>query len=155
LSDAAIIADFNVRMALETEVLQLDPERALAGVTSLLSGPEKGAYFLAEVESAGRLSVAGQLLITFEWSDWRNGNFWSIQSVLVASEFRGSGLFRALYAHVHALAKERKDVCGLRLYVDAHNEIARETYKKIGMKRTNYEIFELDFVLGPQAANSK
>ena len=91
--------------------------------------------------------VVGQLLITYEWSDWRNGNFWWIQSVYVKEALRGRGVFRALFAHVEKLAKARKDVCGLRLYMDTHNAPARKTYERLGLKRTNYELFEMDFVL--------
>ena len=150
-ADIAIIADFNARMALETERRKLDIGRVREGVTGLLSDSAKGAYFVAEVEAEGTSTVVGQLLITYEWSDWRNGNFWWIQSVYIAEKFRGQGIFRALFNHVDELAKSRKDVCGLRLYVDAHNASARKTYERLGMKRTNYEMFETDFVLGDDA----
>ena len=148
LADVDVIADFNARIAAETEQIKLDLERVRAGVTALLSDPAKGTYFVAEITSADSIQVAGQLLITYEWSDWRNGNFWWIQSVYVAERFRGSGVFRALFDHVQALAKQQKDVCGLRLYMDAHNSAARATYLRLGMKPTNYELFEIDFVLG-------
>ena len=138
-------------MARETEGLQLDPQRVLAGVTALLGASEKGAYFVAEVEPDGGQCIAGQLLITYEWSDWRNGSFWWIQSVFVPEKFRGQGIFRTLYEHVHELARTRQGVCGLRLYVDAHNRSAQRTYERLGLKRTNYEFFELDFVLGPHS----
>ena len=101
---------------------------------------------MAELEVEGAPVVAGQLLITHEWSDWRNGDFWWIQSVYVAEKFRGAGVFRALFQHVHALAKERKDVCGLRLYMEAHNEPARKTYERLGLKQTDYQVFEMDFL---------
>ena len=147
LTDTAIIADFNARMALETEQRSLDIERVRKGVDALLSDPAKGAYYIAETEADGATTIGGQLLITYEWSDWRNGNFWWIQSVYVEEKFRGQGIFRALFNHVDQLAKARNDVCGLRLYVDAHNHSARKTYERLGMKRTNYELFETDFVL--------
>ena len=133
-------------MAWETEKRRLDPERVRAGVIALLGDPAKGVYFVAEAERDGTLMVAGQLLITYEWSDWRNGNFWWIQSVYVAEEFRGNGVFRALFNHVHTRAKERKDVCGLRLYMDAHNAAARRVYERLGLKQTNYEMFEMEIV---------
>ena len=145
-SDAATIADFNSQMALETEQRKLEPERVRAGVDALLADPAKGSYYLAETPNRTQ-AIAGQLLITYEWSDWRNGNFWWIQSVYVAKEFRGNGIFRALFEHVETLAKERDAVCGLRLYVDAHNDGARKTYERLRMTRTNYELFEIDFVL--------
>ena len=147
LADTEIIADFNARMALETEQRHLDIERVRLGVRALLTDPAKGAYYIAESDANDAKKIVGQLLITYEWSDWRNGNFWWIQSVYVVDEFRGQGIFRALFHHVDQLAKSRKDVCGLRLYVDAHNDSARKTYERLGMKRTNYELFETDFVL--------
>ena len=113
LSDASIIAEFNVRMALETEQRRLDLARVHAGVTALLTDPTKGLYFLAEAAEASSehpTSVAGQLLITYEWSDWRNGNFWWLQSVYVAESFRGQGVFRALFNHIRDLAAARRDV---------------------------------------------
>lgn len=140
LSDAQVIADFNVRLALETEDLRLAPDRVAAGVATLLKDPAKGVYYLAEVDGA----VGGQLMITYEWSDWRNGNLWWIQSVYVKQEFRRLGVFRALFHHVQALAQARKDVPAIRLYVHAENVRAHESYQRLGMKRTKYEVFELD-----------
>jgi GNAT superfamily N-acetyltransferase len=137
-------------MAWETEKRQLDPERVKAGITALLRDPTKGTYFVAEARTERVRAVAGQLLITSEWSDWRNGNFWWIQSVYVAEAFRGNGVFRALFRHVQAEARARADVCGLRLYMDAHNERARKAYERLCLKRTNYEVFEMDFVTREQ-----
>jgi len=148
LSDTAVVAEFNSRMAWETEKRQLEPNRVREGVAVLLGDPAKGTYFLAESENAGTKTVVGQVLITYEWSDWRNGNFWWIQSVYVAEEFRGRGAFQSLFDHIHKMARERKDVCGLRLYMEAHNDTARRTYERLGLKRTDYELFEIDFVMG-------
>ena len=142
-SDTAVIADFNARIAWETERLKLNRARVHRGVVALLKDKSKGIYFVAEEKGV----IAGQLLITYEWSDWRNGNFWWIQSVYVAPEFRQQGVFRALFAHVRKLAKGRRDVCGLRLYVDADNARAQRAYKRLGMELSRYEIFEMDFVL--------
>ncbi len=86
-------------------------------------------------------------MITFEWSDWRNGTFWWIQSVYVAKEARGAGVFKALFNHIHALATNRPGVCGLRLYVDENNARARQTYERLGMKHSHYRMYEMDFVL--------
>ena len=144
LLDTATIADFNSRMAWETEHRRLDLDRVQKGVTALLHDSSKGTYFVAESDD----SMVGQLLITFEWSDWRNGTFWWIQSVYVVDDFRGRGVFRALFQHVHKLAKDGPDVCGLRLYVEGGNDGAQGTYTRLGMKRTSYEIFETDFVMG-------
>jgi len=134
-------------MAWETEQRKLDPERVLAGVSSLLENPARGTYYVAEASEAGQTVIAGQLLITHEWSDWRNGDFWWIQSVYVAEPYRSRGVFRALYQHVHELAREQKNVCGIRLYMDAHNDQARRAYERLGMKCTDYQVFEIDFVL--------
>ncbi len=139
-TDAPVIADFNTRLAAETENLTLEPARVQAGVKALLSDPAKGVYYVAEAEGV----IAGQLMITYEWSDWRNGNIWWIQSVFVAEKFRGSGVFKALFNHIRARAQKEGNVPNLRLYVEAHNTRARQTYDKLGFKKTYYEIFELD-----------
>ena len=143
-ADAAFIADSNARMALETEGRKLDPARVTSGVNALLADAGKGTYYIAEMDG----KLAGQLLITREWSDWRNGNFWWIQSVYVCPEFRSAGVFRALFSHVHALAEAEPDVCGLRLYMEAHNDRARAAYERLGLKQTEYQVFEMDFVAG-------
>lgn len=130
-------------MAWETERLRLNRARVQRGVIALLKDKAKGFYFVAEIGD----QVAGQLMITFEWSDWRNCNFWWIQSVYVAPEFRERGVFRSLYAHVYKLAKTRRDVCGLRLYVEKENVRAQKAYARLGMKESHYKIFETDFVL--------
>jgi len=140
LPDAPVLADFNLRLAEETEGLRLDPARVEAGVDALLKDPAKGVYYVAEVNGA----VAGQLMITYEWSDWRNGNLWWIQSVYVKPEFRAQGVFRRLFAHLTTLAQAQKDVPALRLYVHADNARAHRSYENLGMKRTEYEVFEMD-----------
>lgn len=130
-------------MAWETERRRLNRPRVRRGVSALLKDSAKGTYHVAETDGA----VVGQLLITYEWSDWRNGNFWWIQSVYIAPEARRRGAFRALFQHVHKLAKSRRDVCGLRLYMHSENGRARKTYERLGMNRSDYEVFEKDFVL--------
>jgi GNAT superfamily N-acetyltransferase len=142
-NDAAIIARFNALMAVETESKTLDAELLQKGVEALLADPSKGLYFLAESE--GR--VVGQTMITYEWSDWRNGTFWWIQSVYVAKEARGTGVFKALFEYIHSLATSRPDICGLRLYVEENNTRARQTYERLGMKHSHYRMYEMDFVL--------
>lgn len=142
-ADAVVIAEFNASIAEETEHRTLDRKILLRGVRALLKDPKKGVYFVAEMDG----NVVGQLMITYEWSDWRNGNFWWIQSVYVRKEFRQQGVFRSLYARVEGLAKKRKDICGLRLYVERENERAQKTYETMGMKRTVYEMYEKEFEL--------
>lgn len=148
-ADAELLASFNLRMALETEGKALDEQRLLRGVRGVLEQPARGTYFVAE---RGRRAVGG-CLVTREWSDWRDGDFWWFQSVFVLPEARGHGVFRALYDHVHAAARARGDVCGLRLYVEQENRRAQAVYEAVGMRASHYRFYELDFVLGePQGA---
>jgi GNAT superfamily N-acetyltransferase len=142
-SDAETIAKFNAAMARETEHLDLDPERLLNGVRALLCDPGKGFYLVA---CAGG-EVIGQLMITYEWSDWRNGNFWWIQSVYVRPDWRGEGVFRRLYQEVERQARQLGGCCGLRLYVELDNTRAQQVYARLGMRETAYKIYESDFVL--------
>jgi ribosomal protein S18 acetylase RimI-like enzyme len=137
--DAATIADFNVRLALESEGLALDPPTARAGVEALLGDPSKGVYLVAE--AGGRL--VGQLMLTVEWSDWRNGPIYWLQSVYVAADARGSGVFRALWERALATARAA-GARAVRLYVDEHNRAAQEVYLRIGMKDSGYRVFELE-----------
>jgi len=126
---------------METEDLRLDPTCVKEGVNALLEDSSKGVYFIAEVDG----TVAGQLMITYEWSDWRNGNIWWIQSVYVKHEFRRRGIFRQLFKHLESLARQREEVCSLRLYMHCQNSTARRSYENLGMRRTHYEVFELEF----------
>lgn len=142
-SDAAAIAAHNRAMAADTEGVELDPGRLAAGVAAALADPSKGFYLLAERD--GR--VVGQLLVTSEWSDWRDGTFWWIQSVYVLPDARRQGVYRALYAHVLETARAAPDVCGVRLYVHHDNAAAAATYAALGMARAPYEVFEVDFVI--------
>ena len=137
-SDAKILARFNAAMALETERKVLLPEVISAGVDYLVGHPHAGFYLIAEC--AGE--VAGALMVTNEWSDWRNGNFWWIQSVYVRPEFRRRGVYRALYEDLQARAAQDPAVCGFRLYVERDNARAQATYRKAGMDQTHYIVFE-------------
>ena len=138
-ADAAVIADFNARLAEESEGKRLDPEVLLAGVRAVLADRHKGFYTLAERDGA----VIGQVLVTFEWSDWRNGWYWWIQSVYVRADSRRSGVFRALFAHLHAAALADPGVIGLRLYVERANERARRTYRALGLVEEGYDLMGL------------
>jgi len=140
-SDAAIIAAFNRKLAWETERLRLNARTVAHGVRALLRDSAKGTYFVAEQDGA----VVGQLMITHEWSDWRNGDIWWIQSVYVASDFRQQGVFRKLFQHVERLGRARREVCGLRLYVEKNNRRAHSAYAHLGMNHTHYEIYETAF----------
>jgi len=143
VDDAQVITRYNSLMAQETESKLLDRKRLTQGVNAILKDTSKGMYFVAEVDG----TVVGQLMVTYEWSDWRNGNFWWIQSVYVEREYRGKGVFKSLYDHVLSLARRQKDSCGLRLYVEKHNRRARKIYEDLGMKETDYLLYEIDFVL--------
>jgi ribosomal protein S18 acetylase RimI-like enzyme len=136
--DLAAIAAFNAAMAEETEGRALDRAVLERGVGHAFEDPARGRYFVAE--EGGR--VVGCLMITTEWSDWRDGWFWWIQSVYVASEARGRGVYAALHGHVRAAARAAGDVVGLRLYAERHNERAQRTYRRLGMAETGYLLFE-------------
>ncbi|EAZ91930.1 GNAT family N-acetyltransferase [Crocosphaera chwakensis] len=137
-SDGKNIANFNQAMAKETENKVLVPHVILAGVNTLLKNPSQGFYIVAEVDS----KVVGCLMITREWSDWRNGVFWWIQSVFVLKNYRRRGVYRRMYEFVKELASNKEDVCGFRLYVEQDNLIAQETYNALGMKQLPYLMFE-------------
>jgi ribosomal protein S18 acetylase RimI-like enzyme len=139
--DAAVLAEFNVAMAEETEGKRLDPQVVTAGVCGLLNNPAAGFYVVAEQDRV----VRGALMVTFEWSDWRNKYFWWIQSVYVTPSHRRRGIFSQLLRAVTAMAAERSDVCGLRLYVREDNQIAQATYKRLGMEETHYDLYEVQF----------
>ncbi len=139
--DWELVADFNCRLAGETEGKELNRSKIDPGVRAVLGDATRGVYYLAEREG----QVIGQLMITREWSDWRNGWFWWIQSLYVRAQFRGRGVFKALYRHVETAAGEDGGVCGLRLYVDEDNEPAQSVYERVGMKRSRYEFFEAEF----------
>lgn len=137
-SDHPTIVEFNRRMALETEGKDLDVETLAKGVKAALADPGKARYWIAEAN--GR--VVGQLMITLEWSDWRDGWIWWIQSVYVEAPARRTGVLTALYKSVHAAAVAQKDVVGLRLYVEHDNRVAQRAYERLGMARTRYQLYE-------------
>ena len=138
LKDAGAIAEFNRAMALETENKILDPDILLQGVTSALKKPELGFYIVAELKN----KVVGCLMITTEWSDWRNGIFWWIQSVYIHPEHRRCGIYATMYEHIKIMVTENSQVCGFRLYVDQENKVAQKGYVSLGMKKTKYLLFE-------------
>lgn len=135
--DRETIVAFNRAMALETEGKELDPATLRAGVEALLADRSHGRYFLAGWGG----EPAGQLMVTYEWSDWRNGRIWWIQSVYVAPAHRRRGVYAALHAHVRGAARADGAV-GLRLYVDRANRIARSTYLSLGMRESRYVMLE-------------
>lgn len=137
--DIHTIAEFNQTMAWETEQKNLAPEIILAGVQSLLEHPDRGFYIVAEMDE----KVVACLMITFEWSDWRNGLFWWVQSVYVHPDYRRRGLYSRMYSFIKELAANyQPTVCGFRLYVEQDNDKAQKTYKALGMTQSPYRIFE-------------
>ena len=144
--DIAAIVAGNVRMALETEGLNLDADRVTAGVTHLIEHPELGHYWVASIDDAGNQGAdsqrfVGQCMITTEWSDWRNQPMWWFQSVYVAPEARRTGVFSALYHYVAEQA-QAAGVNDLRLYVERDNENAKATYQALGMQHSHYDLFD-------------
>ena len=138
LEDAEVIAGFNQSIAMETEGRYLDDAVIGPGVKALLENPERGFYLVVEV---GQLPVAC-LLVTYEWSDWRNGMFWWIQSVNVIKDFRRQGIYRRMYEHLKQMAETEGGICGFRLYAENENKRAHATYRAMGMDKCQYQMFE-------------
>jgi ribosomal protein S18 acetylase RimI-like enzyme len=136
--DAGRLMEFSLKLARETEGKELDPDTLTSGVAAILKDPSRGFFMIAEV--AGE--VAGSLMVTTEWSDWRNGEFWWIQSVYVSPEFRRRGVFRALYEETRGQARNSTRVCGCRLYVERENSSAQATYTQLGLTETPYRMYE-------------
>ena len=136
-ADLASLAAFNAAMAIETENKTLDPQTLRAGIARILAEPARGFYLVAECDG----TVAGCLMVTFEWSDWRNGDWWWLQSVYVTPEHRRHGVFRALYAEVERRAAGHADVVGIRLYVERENARAQRTYASLGLHEDHYRMY--------------
>ena len=145
-SDLSILVEGNRMMAIESEGKQLDDAVLTRGVRRALEDPVRGRYLVAESDDR----VVGQLMVTSEWSDWRDGWFWWIQSVYVAKDFRRKGVYRRLYEHLREEAQGTPGVCGLRLYVERENEPAIATYESLGMVDAGYRLYE---IVWPSGAN--
>ena len=141
LDDAETIVRFNMLMAQETEGKKLDQKVLSDGVKSVFEDSSRGFYLVAEIDNI----VAGSLLVTFEWSDWRNGLFWWVQSVYVDKDYRRRGVFRAMYQEIRQQAIAVPGVCGCRLYVEQDNDRAQATYETLGFEKTSYILFEDEF----------
>lgn len=137
-SDGEAFVRFNCAMAMETEGRRLDESVVAPGVEAVLADSSHGFYVLAE--SGER--IVGALMVTFEWSDWRNGRFWWIQSVYVMPEYRRRGVYRRLYDFVRERARDDGNVCGFRLYVEKDNAAAQKTYERLGMSPSDYLMYE-------------
>jgi GNAT superfamily N-acetyltransferase len=139
-TDLEFIVDGNAQIAEESEGRTLDRELLEAGVAAVLADPRKGRYFVAD-DGEGPV---GQLMLTSEWSDWRCGEFWWIQSVYVLPRARGQGVFTLLYHYVRDLATRDPEVCGLRLYVERDNARALSAYRHVGLEDPGYQVLELE-----------
>ena len=136
--DADPLIEFNQAMALETEGKELDSGILRGGVEAVFGDEEKGFYVVAEIENR----IVGGLMVTREWSDWRNGWWWWIQSVYIRPEFRGQKIYAMLYDFVKARAADAGDVCGFRLYVENDNSRAQRVYERVGMEASHYLMYE-------------
>lgn len=139
--EAALLVGFNRAMAEESEDKGLDTDILRRGVDYLLQHPAEGFYLIAERNG----EVAGSLMVTYEWSDWRAGRFWWIQSVYVLPEHRRRGVYRVLHDQVRQMAVADAEACGLRLYVEQDNSGAMATYRALGMHETHYRMYEEEF----------
>jgi ribosomal protein S18 acetylase RimI-like enzyme len=139
--DVDVLVAFQKAMAVETEDKGLIEASLKRGIEYLLAHPQEGYYLIAECDG----EPAGSLMVTFEWSDWRNGRFWWIQSVYVADRFRRRGVYSALHDALRSRAVEDPQGCGIRLYVEQENGVAQTTYRTLGMTETHYRLFEEEF----------
>jgi len=147
MDDVDALVRFSAAMALETEGRRLDETRLRQGTQAVLDSPARGFYTVAELTDRSPRVVVGQLLVTFEWSDWRNATFWWIQSVYVDAAWRRRGVYRRMHEAILELAKKRGDVCGVRLYVERENTVAQATYARVGLAASTYRVYEEDFVM--------
>jgi GNAT superfamily N-acetyltransferase len=145
--DVDALVNFSAAMAIETEGRTLDTERLRRGTLAVLKSPARGFYLVAELPEGSLTVVVGQLLVTYEWSDWRNATFWWIQSVYVHPNWRRHGVYRRMHESVLAQARAQGEVCGVRLYVEASNTVAQTVYRRVGLSPSPYQVFETDFVL--------
>ena len=136
--DVSSLIDFQLKMALETENLQLEISTLSMGMNKLMKDPSKGKYYVAEEGG----EVIGCLMITYEWSDWRCGTVLWIQSVYVAEPWRGKGVYKKMYQYIKSSVQEDPDLKGIRLYVEKSNLRAKEVYANLGMNGEHYTVFE-------------
>jgi GNAT superfamily N-acetyltransferase len=138
LKDIDVLVDFQMRLAAETESITLDPQIVKQGLEELFEEPSRGLYYVAESDGA----VVGCHLITYEWSEWRNGNVWWLQSVYVRKDFRGKGVFKSMYDNLLRMIDQDPKILGLRLYVDKTNVTAQKVYSSLGMNGEHYTVYE-------------
>ena len=146
IADVDVLVAFSEAMALETEGRRLDIDRLRRGTRRVFDSPTRGFYIVAELPQESSPGVIGQLLVTYEWSDWRNATFWWIQSVYVHPDWRRRGVYRRMHESILREARNRDDVCGIRLYVEAGNVGAQAAYRQAGLFPSSYRVLEEDFV---------
>ena len=137
IRDLDVLVDFMIAMARETEALELERDVLLPGVKAAIEDSQKGIYYIAEIGG----EVAGSLMTTFEWSDWRNAWVLWVQSVYTRPEFRGRGVYKSLYNHLTKKV-EAGTYAGIRLYVDHRNKKAQKVYENLGMNGDHYRFYE-------------
>jgi len=149
LDDLDTLTAFSAAMAQETEQRTLDETLLRQGTQAVLEQPQHGRFYVADLRQAAPLDtvIVGQLLITYEWSDWRNAQFWWIQSVYVHPAWRRKGVYRSLHDRILTWARSQSGVCGVRLYVEGDNHIAKTVYERVGLIPSGYHVYECDFVL--------
>lgn len=140
LGDLDTIVEYNYNLAYETENKELDKAILTKGVRNIIQDENKGVYHVCEVDG----KVVGQIMYTYEWSDWRNGTFIWVQSVYVNKEYRGKGVFKALYNKVKEICDSNNEYVGIRLYVEKENYTAQKTYRSLGMEECNYFMYEYE-----------
>jgi GNAT superfamily N-acetyltransferase len=145
-TDIETLVTYSAALARETEGKQLHTDTVRAGIRALLSSPSLGFMLVAEVENNQEGLVVGQLMVTYEWSDWRNSVFWWLQSVYVHPAWRRQGVYRAMHQHIIAQAKGNPSICGIRLYVERRNHTAKAAYQRVGLSPAKYIVYEEDFV---------
>ncbi len=153
--DVDALVAFSAAMARETEGRALELERLRRGTLAVFASPERGFYLVAELPGDPPGRLIGQLMVTYEWSDWRNATFWWIQSVYVHPSWRQRGVYRRMHEFILQQARSRSDVCGVRLYVEQNNALAKTTYDHVGLTRSAYVVFEDDFVLSKKEFHGK
>ena len=144
-ADIETLITYNAALAKETEGKTLCHSTLRAGIRSLLHRPSLGSYIVAEIPDSGNKQLIGQLMITYEWSDWRNGMIWWIQSVYVDPPHRRQGIYRALHQYVIEKAQREPGICGIRLYVEQNNATAKAAYQTVGLSHAGYLVYETIF----------
>lgn len=147
-ADAETLTRFNVQLAWDSEELRLDPERVRRGVEAVLAGKAEARYFVVEVDG----NLAGQMMFTREWSDWRNGWLYWVQSVFVDTPYRRRGLFRQLFEYARDVAAADPECLAIRLYVEQDNQRAQDAYVRLGFQRSGYLVMEYDIRMPPSPA---